>query len=93
MTETVPFRTGLSVDKQVHIYLIVSSSHGKNENLQHLGGGGFRVPAGVQQCRAQAVLFFACEGKLMRDIAAMFSLGLKGISIYRPTIYRNRTTT
>lgn len=24
-----------------YIYHIVSSSHGKNENFQHLGGGGF----------------------------------------------------
>jgi hypothetical protein len=42
MSETVRFRAGLSVDRQVvHIYLIVSSTHVKNENLQHLGGGGF----------------------------------------------------
>jgi len=47
MSETEPFRAGLSINKQVHIFLIVSSSHGKNENLQHLGGGGLRIPACV----------------------------------------------
>jgi len=35
------FSGRVKVDKQGHTYLIVSSSHGKNENLQHLGGGGF----------------------------------------------------
>ena len=41
MTETVPFRTGLSVDKQVHIYLIGPAGaevHFRYSNEMRLSG-------------------------------------------------------